>query len=96
MKRILAMLLICVLTLTAFSAFAEDTVPGNQYDLSQASQPERKKITYFILEPFAEGVTDEDSAIEAIDSVAEELGIDDSIQLLRTKVLLHYPYMQSS
>ena len=101
MKRILAMLMICVLTLTAFSAFAEETVPGNQYDLSQASQPERKKITRFILEPFAEGVTDEDSAIEAIDSVAEELGIDDSIQLLlnttySTEDLTFYVFLQTA
>ena len=99
MKRLLAFLLVLVLLPVSFAA-AEDkiateegteteTVSGpvaKTIDEMNAMLSDSASVTNMIDEPFYENVKDEDTALEAMGSVMDRLGCDDTTRLVLDSV----------
>jgi len=93
MKRLLAFLTVLVLLPVFFSAAEEGTETeaisgpvGKTIDEINAMLDGSESITRMIDEPFYENVKDEDAALEAMGSVMDRLGCDDTTRLVLESV----------
>ena len=93
MKRLLAFLTVLVLLPVFFSAAEEGTETeaisgpvGKTIDEVNAMLDGSESITRMIDEPFYENVKDEDAALEAMGSVMDRLGCDDTTRLVLESV----------
>ncbi len=93
MKKWIALFIALCMLSALLPAFAED---GSQelwgpvahtVDELEAMVSGDEAVTTIITEPFYEGVTDEDQAMEAMDSVLDRLGGDDTTMLMLDSVL---------
>ncbi|MBO7663432.1 MAG: M4 family metallopeptidase [Clostridia bacterium] len=103
-KSVLAALLTAALLLPGLTGLAEEAaaLPDQERinEISFAMETRGNVVTTVITEPFYEGVTDEDSAIDALESVWDRLGADEHTQLLldavyETEDLTYYTFRQT-
>ncbi len=94
MKKIIVFLLAAALLVTCPGAFAEETAEesrGNGLqirDISKSVYSGNQMTTSIIMEPFCEGVFDEESAEQAILKVYDRLGADENTQLMLDDVVM--------
>ena len=84
MKRFLGILMALVMTVSGLGAFAEEAAgtPMSMEELARTLSINGKAITTIITEPFYEGVHDAETAENAVMSVMDRLGADQSTQLM--------------
>ena len=107
MRKILSVLLaVMMMTAAVPACFGEEETPDVSWipgmtapSVSEEMKARGQVVTTILTEPFYEGVTDEDTAGEALTSVMEQLGADESTQVMldsvyETEGLTYYIYRQ--
>ena len=102
MKKITALLLAAVMMMSSLCAFAEENADAKLEELLNLAKEILERgtfVTTIITEPFYEGVTDEETANAAVESIMSQLGADETTRLMLDTVysvddLTYYSYRQ--